>query len=113
MAKQTFLERNWCSELVSVIRTNGGRPESIQGNLEEIAERTALVLTEGAVPNGSRVDVACKSHVLKGIVKSCTTHAGLGFLLEVRLSPESYWSRTGFVPQHLLTFRQPLLRLSA
>ena len=38
---------------------------------------------------------------------------GLGFLLEVRLSPESYWSRTGFVPQHLLTFRQPLLRLSA
>ena len=96
-----------------MVRTNDGRKESVQGNLEEIAERTALVLAEGALPSGSRVNVACKSHILKGIVKSCTTQVGLGFLLEVRLSPESYWSRTGFVPEHLLTFRQPLLRLSA
>jgi hypothetical protein len=113
MAKQTFLERNWCSELVSVVRSNNGRRESVQGNLEEIAERSALVLAEAALSAGSRVEITSNSHVLKGIVKSCTLQTGLGFLLEVRLAPESYWSRTGFVPQHLLTFRQPLLRLSA
>ena len=83
------------------------------GNLEEIAERTALVLAEDVVPSGSRVDIACKSHILKGAVKSCTLQSGLGYLLEIRLAPESYWSRNRFVPQHLLTIRQPHLRLSA
>ena len=100
-----------------MVRTNDGinarSREAVPGNLEEIAERSALVLAEAALCAGSRVEISSKSHILKGVIKSCTTQAGLGFLLEVRLSPESYWSQTGFVPQHLLTFRQPLLRLSA
>ena len=113
MAKQTFLERNWCSELVSVFRTNGGSGELVSGNLEEIAERSALVVAEGPVPSGSRVDIACKSHVFNGVVKSCTLQGRLGYLLEVRLAPNSYWSKNRFIPQHLLTIREPRLRISA
>src|SRR5262245_15332505 len=46
MVKQVPLERNWCSELVSLVHMNHGSAETIPGNLEEIGERTALVLTE-------------------------------------------------------------------
>lgn len=113
MAKQTFLERNWCSELVSVFRTNSGASEPVPGNLEEIAERSALVVAEAPVPSGSRVDIACKSHVLKGVVRSCTLQGRLGYLLEVRLTPTSYWSKNRFIPEHLLTIREPRLRISA
>ena len=113
MAKQAFLERNWCSELVSVFCTNGGSGEPVSGNLEEIAERSALIVADLPVPSGSRVDIACKSHVFKGIVRSCTVQGRLGYLLEVRLTPTSYWSKNRFLPQHMLTIREPRLRISA
>jgi hypothetical protein len=113
MVKQQTLERNWCSELVSVVRVSHGCAESIPGNLEEIGERMALVVTETQVPAGSRVHIACKSHVLRGIAKSCKADRMLGYLIEIRLAPASRWSRDWFAPEHLVTFREQQLRLSA
>jgi len=47
MAKQLSVERHWCSELVSVVNvTRRGVASSVPGNLEEIGEHSALVLTE-------------------------------------------------------------------
>jgi len=113
MVKQQALVRNWCSELVSVVRVRRGCAEAVPGNLEEIGERIALVLTETKVPAGSRVHIACKSHVLRGIVKSCRFDGVLGYLTEVHLAPASRWSREWFAPEHLMTFRAQQLRLSA
>lgn len=102
MAKQLLLERSWCSELVSVLRvTRGGRTESLPGNLEEIGERTALVLTDSPIAAESRVHVACNSHVLRGITKSCTRDHTLGYFIEIELRPASIWSPQWFSPQHL------------
>lgn len=118
MAKQISLERNWCSELVSLIRVrHNGFTESIPGNLEEIGERMAMVLTESAVPLGSRVHIVCKSNVLRGVAKSCRFDQALGYLIEVRLVPASFWSPDWFVPEHLVRFpttgQHNQLRLSA
>ena len=50
MAKQLLLDRNLCSELVSVARVaRDGRAESVIGNLEEIGEHSALVLADSPI----------------------------------------------------------------
>ena len=114
MAKQLSLERNWCSELVAVVNvTRRGVAESIPGNLEEIGERSALVLTECLLPIASRVHIACRQHVLRGVTKTCEFHRELGYFVEVELAPASRWSRRWFSPQHLLSRREFQLRLSA
>ena len=114
MAKQVSLERNWCSELVSVVRVNrSGGSESIPGNLEEIGEGSAVVLTEAPLPLQSRVHIACRTHVLRGVSKSCEYDPMLGYYIEIELAPASRWSRAWFAPRHLVTLRHLELRLSA
>jgi hypothetical protein len=114
MAKQLSVERNWCSELVAIVSVSRrGVAESVTGNLEEIGERSALVLTECPLPMGSRVHIACRSHVLKGAITSCEFHHELGYFVEIELAPASRWSRRWFSPRHLLLRREFQLRLSA
>lgn len=114
MAKQPSLERNLCSELVSIVNvTRRGVAESVPGNLEEIGERSALVLAECPLPVGTRVHIACRSHVLKGVTASCEFHPALGYFLEIELAPASWWSHRWFEPQHLLQRREFEIRLSA
>jgi hypothetical protein len=114
MAKQTSLERNWCSELVTVVRVNrSGSVESIPGNLEEIGEQSALVLTECPIPVGTRVHMACSAHVLRGSTTACEYNPGLGYFVEVELAPASRWSRSWFTPRHLVPLRDYQVRLSA
>jgi hypothetical protein len=114
MAKQVYLERNWCSDLVSVVRVNrSGTFESIPGNLEEIGERSAVVLTECPVPIASRVHIACKTHVLRGMTKTCEFDRLLGYFIEIELAPASRWSRRWFSPRHLLPVGEHHVRLSA
>jgi hypothetical protein len=114
MAKQTSLERNWCSELVSVVRVNrSGTVESIPGNLEEIGEQSALVLTECPIRAGTRVHIACSAHVLRGTTSSCEYNPGLGYFVEIELAPASRWSRNWFTPRHLVPVRDYQVRLSA
>ena len=113
MAKQVYLERNWCSELVSVVWVNrSGGSESIPGNLEEIGERSALVLSEGPIPIASRVHIVCNSHVLRGLTKTCEFDRLLGYFIAIELAPASRWSRQWFSPRHLLPVREQV-RLSA
>jgi hypothetical protein len=114
MAKQLSVERNWCSELVSVVRVNRtGASEAVAGNLEEIAERSAIVLTECPIPIASRVHIACRTHVLRGTTKSCEYDPLLGYYIEVELAPASRWSPAWFSPRHLVTPRDLQIRLSA
>jgi hypothetical protein len=114
MAKQLSVERDWCSELVTVVNvTRRGVAEPVTGNLEEIGERSALVLTECPLPVASRVHVTCREHVLRGVTKSCEFHSELGYFVEIEFAPASRWSRHWFSPSHLLPSSEFQLRLSA
>jgi hypothetical protein len=74
---------------------------TVSGNLEEIAERRAVVLTGIPIEPRTKVRIRCEISQLKGTVKSCTEDPA-GFLVEVRLDPESRWFERWFTLQHLL-----------
>lgn len=75
----------------------------LQGNLEEIGEWSALILTQAAVPLGAKVRVKGEAHELKGFVRSCTFDRLLGFFVDIGLDEESRWTEKWFVPQHLFS----------
>ena len=109
MAKQSYLDRHWCSEIVSIVRRGrDGRFHSIMGNLEEIGERTLVVLTECFVPLGTWVRIQCGKCELKGTAESREFDRRLGFFVRIRLAPESRWTLHQFVPEHLFTVRDVL-----
>lgn len=72
------------------------------GNLEEIGEWFAEVLTECAFPRDAVVRIVSKAHQLEGVVEKCTREQPLGFFVKIRLKPQSRWSERWFTPQHLL-----------
>ncbi len=110
MAKLSRMQRHWCSEIVSIAcRGKDGSLKSIVGNLEEIGERTLVVLTEALVPMGTLVSIRCRDYELKGIADSRDRDGRLGFFLKIRLAPESRWTLRQFVPEHLFTVKDVLL----
>jgi hypothetical protein len=94
--------RHLCSELVFITSTNRRGKQEILGNLEEIGERFAEILTECSFPRATAVRIVTKDHELEGFVEDCRRDPELGFLVKVRLSPQSRWSERCFTPQHLL-----------
>ena len=106
MVKQSYLERHWCSELVSIAhRGKHGRLKSIMGNLEEIGERTLVVLTECLVPLGTWVRIQYRNQELSGVAESREFDGRLGFFLKIRLAPGSRWTLRKTSPEHLFTVK--------
>lgn len=102
MAIRTFFRNHLCSELVQVARQSGKRTaEVVEGNLEEIGEWSALVLTQQSLPIGAKVRIKAKDHELKGVVRARTFDGDLGFFLDIGLDTESRWTEKWFQPQHL------------
>lgn len=91
--------RHLCSELVSILCEKG---RLVSGNLEEIGERTALVLVDAPIRCHTHIRIACEDNNLRGIVQSCTLAAMLGYVVEVALDFDSRWSPGFFTPKHLL-----------
>lgn len=87
-----------CSELVSI----ASKQAVIPGNLEAIDERSALVLTEVPLRRGLEISINASGNTLTGIVDECRFDGPLGWYVEVRLKPESWWSEEWFRPEHLL-----------
>ena len=102
MHKSKSIYRQLCSELVFITRTDRvGRP-AMMGNLEEIGEWCAEILTDCSFPRAAAVRIVSKTHQLEGVVENCRRHQSLGFFVKVKLAPESRWSERWFTPQHLL-----------
>jgi hypothetical protein len=111
MAKQHSKQRHWCSELVSIVRISilhDTKP--ILGNLEEIGERSALILTDRYISAGSRLRIICKTHEFTGIATDCKWDNSLGFFLQIRLAHSSRWKLRDFVPLHFFSLRDALAR---
>ena len=94
--------RNLCSELVFISCVNRPGRKGILGNLEEIGERFAEILTDCSFPRATMVRIVTKAYELEGFVENCRRDQELGFFVKVRLSPQSRWSERWFTPQHLL-----------
>jgi hypothetical protein len=104
MIQSNPILRNLCSQLVSVFQTEEREPQpAICGNLEEIGESTALVLTENPIHPGTKVRIDCNMRELRGVTESCEANEWLGFFVEIRLDADSRWSPQWFTPEHLLT----------
>jgi hypothetical protein len=98
-----FLKRHLCSELVSIARVSDSKgTQAMTGNLEEIGERSALILTSEAVAPGTKVRVTGEQNELRGSVRSCVFDQILGFFVDIMLDVETRWSEKWFRPQHLL-----------
>src|SRR5262245_62141666 len=108
MPYHTPTHRHLCSELVSMLCTKDRHSHKLSGNLEEIGEWSALVLAETPITRRTKVRIACDGHELKGFVRSCRQDKSLGFLVDVRLYPESRWSQQWFTPKHLLALYRNL-----
>src|SRR5580658_9419001 len=91
-----------CSELVLIARTGAADSQAVQGNLEAIGERSAMVFTEVQVRPGVEISIIANFHILRGYVERCSHDSPLGCYIEVRLNPESRWSEQQFRPQHLV-----------
>jgi hypothetical protein len=94
--------RNLCSELAFISRTDKPGRQAMMGNLEEISEWFAEILTDCSFPRASVVRIVTKDHKLEGLVEDCQRDEKLGFFVKVRLTPESRWSDRWFTPKHLL-----------
>jgi hypothetical protein len=99
-AKST--SRHLCSELVFISRTDRRGYPAMLGNLEEIGEWCAEILTDCAFPRSAAVRIVSKTHQLEGVVEDCRRDQSLGFFVKVKLAPESRWSERWFTPKHLL-----------
>ena len=102
MGESKSICRHLCSELVFITRADRRGRQAMLGNLEEIGEWFAEVLTECAFPRDAVVRIVSKAHQLEGVVEDCTRLRPLGFFVKVRLAPQSRWSDRWFTPQHLL-----------
>jgi len=94
--------RYLCSELVFITRPDRRRRRAVLANLEEIGEWFAEVLTDCAFPENTVVRIVNQAHQLEGIVENCSPRKPLGYLVKVKLAPQSRWSERWFTPQHLL-----------
>ena len=102
MQNRSFFRQHLCSEQVSIARLSGrSSTPDLDGNLEEIGEWSALVLTQDPVLPGTKIRVRGKKHELKGFVRSCTFDRLLGFFIDIGLLAESRWTEKWFVPEHL------------
>ena len=102
MSDSKSITRYLCSELVFITRAGRKGRRAMLANLEEIGERFAEVLTECALPRDVAVRIVSKSHQLEGVVEACTHRRPLGYVVRVKLAPQSHWSERWFTPQHLL-----------
>ena len=99
-------DRNLCSELVYVAPTEDTNSAPFIANLEEIAESSAVLLSEKPVRRRSKVRIISGTTYLDGIVESCIFEGLLGFFLNIQLAPESHWSPQRFTPKHFLTVKR-------
>jgi hypothetical protein len=94
--------RYLCSELVTVEFADGGGERSLEGNLEEISEERATVLTNSEIPSSTAVRIRCEAHWLRGVVESASYDLALGYFHEIVLDDDSRWSEERYRPMHLL-----------
>ncbi|MBN8731403.1 MAG: hypothetical protein J0L64_12740 [Acidobacteria bacterium] len=112
MQHQHWAPTYLCSELVSLHYVDAaGRSQRTMANLEEIGPRRASLLVEARIPRGALTTIETQGQRLQGYARGAVHEALLGWFVDVRLAPDSSWSRGHYSPEHLLSaFRTPCRR---
>lgn len=104
MGKLNSKSHYLCSDLVTVQFTDrAGRRQRVTANLEEIAPHRLSLLVDSRIPFGSCATVEMPGLTLRGRARRAEHSNDLGWFVEVRLAPDSRWSRERFTPAHMLT----------
>jgi hypothetical protein len=92
-----------CSDLVTVNYTDrAGCRQRVTANLEEIAPNRLSLLVDLRIPTGSRATIEVRGLILRGRARKSEHSDDLGWFVEVRLAPDSQWSRDRYTPAHML-----------
>jgi hypothetical protein len=93
--------RYLCSQLVSLKDRSGTPTGNSVVNLEEIWRSGAVLESEQALEDGSRVEIRCGTTFFAAVVTGVEKHE-FGWRVEVEFSPMTPWNPEEFQPEHLL-----------
>ena len=102
MGDETGEPRYLCSDLVK-LAVEGAQPVTVI--LEHISASDACVRSDGAVPEGARVELICRDTRLTGAVRSCLQRHD-AYFVDIVFDADSKWSMEKYKPQHLLDPRE-------
>jgi hypothetical protein len=101
--------RYLCSELVNVLYEDRSLIlNQIVANLEEISSTRATLFVEERLEPGSPVSFHAKGHDLNGFVELSEYHETLGWIVQIKLDPDSRWDVEMFTPDHSLPVFEPV-----
>jgi hypothetical protein len=93
--------RYLCSHLISLKNTSTVPYPQFVVNLEEIWDSGAVIESEQAIEEGTRVEMRCGKTFFAGRVAKVERHE-YGWRADVEFSPMTPWKREEFQPEHLL-----------
>jgi hypothetical protein len=94
--------RMMCADLVEVCwRDFAGKTRRSQAVLEDISASGACLQLETSVPVGAVLRWHSPKKEFAGVVRYCV-YREIGYFTGVQFDPASRWSKTGYLPPHLL-----------
>jgi hypothetical protein len=95
-------DRNMCAELLAVQWTDvEGHERSEVVSLEDISTSGACIEMDDAIPAGTEVSLRYPNGEYKGKIRYCI-YQDIGYFLGIEFDEGYRWSKTDFVPAHLL-----------
>ncbi len=97
--------RYLCSALVTLHWQVGRERHKSTVVLENISAFGVCLDAEFGLPDGTRVRLACGRQGFRGVVRYCLVRVS-GFFIGVELDADCRWSKSKYLPEHLLDPRK-------
>jgi hypothetical protein len=94
-----------CADLVRVTWRKGDRLQEVEAVLEDISPVGVCVQVEEEISVGVSITLSAGSQTLYGFVSYCA-YRDYGYFVGIRLSDETHWSSSTFLPQHLISLQE-------
>jgi hypothetical protein len=101
--------RYLCADLVTLHWQVGRERRKATVVLENISAFGACLQAEFGLPGGARVRMACGRKSFRGVVRYCLLTVG-GWFIGVELDADSRWTKSKYLPEHLLDPRKVQVR---
>src|SRR5262245_16068272 len=110
MDERRAYPRLLCADMVAVRWSDSrGRVHYVTALLEDIAAHGACLQLEKPLPIDTAITLEHAKGEMKGIVRYCL-YREIGYFVGIQFAQDSKWSKSRFVPQHLLDLEQLVMR---